>query len=189
MNHRNPARILGVAALSVAVGVSALGGTALAAAGSSAPAAFATAAEKKPKTVIAVAKTSDDFSTLVTAIGAADLVKTLKGKGPFTVFAPTNEAFAGIPEADLSSLLEDPEALGNILTYHVVEGRIRAKDLQPGEQVVTTVQGEDLTVTVNDDGTATITDAAGNVVNITATDLKAKNGIVHVIDGVLAPPA
>ena len=189
MYHRNPARILGVAALSVAVGVSALGGTAFAASGSSSPAAVSAGEKKKPKTVIAVAKSSDDFSTLVTAVGAADLVKTLKGKGPFTVFAPTNEAFAEVPEADLNALLEDPDALGNILTYHVVSGRILAKDLQPGEQVVTTVQGEDLTVTVNDDGTATITDANGNVVNITATDLKAKNGVVHVIDGVLQPSA
>lgn len=187
MAHYRPFRMLGAAALSVTVGVSALGSSALAASSASSPAAVQ--AEKKPKTVIVVAKSSDDFSTLVTAVGAAGLVKTLKGKGPFTVFAPTNEAFAEIPEADLNALLDDPEALANILTYHVIPSRILAKGLQPGAQTVTTVQGEDITVTVADDGTATITDANGNVANITATDLKARNGVVHVIDSVLQPSA
>lgn len=141
---------------------------------------------KTPKTVVAVAKSSDDFSTLVQAVVAADLVKTLKGKGPFTVFAPTNEAFAQIPEADLQALLDDPEALADVLTYHVVKGRVQAKDLQP-TQTVKTVQGDELTIEVADDGTATISDANGKTVTITATDLKAKNGVVHVIDGVITP--
>ena len=187
MAHHRPLRILGAATLSVAVGVSALGSTALASSSASSPAAVE--AGKKPKTVVVVAKSSEDFSTLVTAVGVAGLVKTLKGKGQFTVFAPTNDAFAAVPEADLDALLDDPEALANVLTYHVIPARILAKDLQPGAQTVTTVQGEDLTVTVEDDGTATITDANGNVANITATDLKARNGVVHVIDGVLLPSA
>ncbi len=176
------------AMLSVAVGVSALGGSALASSSSSNPAAVAAGSEKKPKTVVAVAKSSADFSTLVKAVVAAKLVKALSGKGPFTVFAPTNDAFAAIPAADLASLLADPQALGDILKYHVVPGKILAKDLQP-TQTVKTLQGEELTITVNDDGTATITDANGSTVNITATDLKAKNGVVHVIDGVLQPAA
>jgi len=120
--------------------------------------------EKTPKTVVAVAGS----------------------KGPFTVFAPTNDAFAQIPRADLDALLGDEEALTSVLTYHVVPGKILAGDLQP-TQTVQTVQGEDITIEVADDGTATITDANGNTVNITATDLTARNGVVHVIDGVLTP--
>ncbi len=143
---------------------------------------------KTPKTVVAVAKSSDDFSTLVEAVAAAKLVKTLKSDGPFTVFAPTNDAFAEIPEADLEALLADREALADVLTYHVIEGKVLAEDLQP-TQTVKTVQGEELTIDVADDGTATITDANGNTVTITATDLEAKNGVVHVIDGVLTPAA
>ena len=189
MAHRSKTRIASAGMLSVALSVSALGGTALAASNASSPAGVAAGQTKQPKTVVAVAKSSKDFSTLVTALVAADLVKTLKGKGPFTVFAPDNDAFAQVPAADLTALLADPAALGNILTYHVVKGKILAKDLVPGAQVVTTVQGEEITITVNDDGTATITDANGNVVNITATDLKAKNGVVHAIDGILQPSA
>jgi uncharacterized surface protein with fasciclin (FAS1) repeats len=170
-------RAAAAAALSVTLVAGALGGVAV-----------ADGSSKKPKTVIAVAKSSDDFSTLVKAIGAAGLVKALKAEGPFTVFAPTNDAFAEVPAADLDALLADKEALADVLTYHVIKGRIRAKDLEP-TQTVKTLQGEELTITVADDGTATITDAQGNTVDITATDLKAKNGIVHVIDGVLNPAA
>ena len=168
-------RALLAGALALTLGVTASAG--VAAAGEKA---------KSPKTVVAVAKSSEDFSTLVKAVVAADLVKTLKGKGPFTVFAPTNDAFAQIPAADLDALLADPDALADVLTYHVVEGRVLAGDLQP-TQTVPTVQGGSITIDVADDGTATITDASGKTVNITATDLKAKNGVVHVIDGVLTP--
>jgi uncharacterized surface protein with fasciclin (FAS1) repeats len=180
MRHRTPHRALLVGALALSVGLTSFAGVASAGGSGS--------EQKQPKTVVAVAKSSDDFSTLVKAVGAAGLVKTLKGKGPYTVFAPTNEAFAKVPAADLEALLDDPDALADVLTYHVVDGRIRAQDLQP-TQTVQTVQGEDLTIDVAEDGTATITDAAGNTVTITATDLKAKNGIVHVIDGVLTPAA
>jgi uncharacterized surface protein with fasciclin (FAS1) repeats len=155
-------------------------------AGSSVGIAGAGEAPKKPASVVAVAKSSDDFSTLVEAVVTAELVKTLKSKGPFTVFAPTNDAFAKIPASDLEALLADQEALAGVLTYHVIEGKVPAKKLQP-TQTVRTVQGEDITIDVTEDGNATITDAYGNTVNITATDLKAKNGVVHVIDGVLAP--
>ena len=175
MPPSKPRRALLAGALALTLGLTASAG--VAAAGEKA---------KTPKTVVAVAKSSDDFSTLVKAVVAADLVKTLKGKGPFTVFAPTNDAFAQIPAADLEALLADPDALAGVLTYHVVEGRVLAGDLQP-TQTVPTVQGDSITIDVADDGTATITDANGKTVNITATDLKAKNGVVHVIDGVLTP--
>jgi len=175
MKHRSPIRILSVALVSVAVGVAAFGGSA--AAGGMA---------KQPKTVVAVAQSSPDFTTLVTAVGAADLVKALSAKGPYTVFAPTNAAFGKIPKASLDALVADKAALSNVLTYHVIKGRILAKNLKP-TQTVKTLQGEDITITVNSNGTATVTDANGNVANITATDLKAKNGVVHVIDSVLLP--
>ena len=177
MRFRTTTRAALGAALSLTLVAGALGGGSV---------AGAEERSKKPRTVVAVAKSSDDFSTLVTAIGAAGLVKALKAEGPFTVFAPTNNAFAKVPAADLDALLADEDALTDVLTYHVVKGKIRAKDLEP-TQTVKTLQGEELTITVADDGTATITDANGNTVNITATDLKAKNGIVHVIDGVLTP--
>ena len=173
MRHPNARRALVAGALAVTLGLTASAGVAAAGERS-----------KQPKTVVAVAKSSDDFSTLVQAAAAADLVKTLKGKGPFTVFAPTNDAFAQIPTADLDALLADPDALADVLTYHVVEGRVLARDLQP-TQTVPTVQGGEITIDVADDGTATITDESGKTVNVTATDLKAKNGVVHVIDGVL----
>ncbi len=175
MRHQTPRRALVAGALALTLGLTAGAG-----------AASAGESSKKPKTVVAVAKSSDDFSTLVEAAVAADLVKTLKGEGPFTVFAPTNEAFAAVSAADLEALLADQEALADLLTYHVVDGRVLAKDLEP-TQTVQTVQGDEITIDVADDGTATITDASGNTVDITATDLKAKNGVVHVIDGVLTP--
>jgi uncharacterized surface protein with fasciclin (FAS1) repeats len=178
VRHRTPNRALLVGALALTVGLTSFVGVASAEGSSS--------KQKAPKTVVALAKSSEDFSTLVKAVGAAGLVKTLKSKGPFTVFAPTNEAFAKVPAADLEALLDDPEALAEVLTYHVIDGRIHARDLKP-TQTVQTVQGEDLTIDVADDGTATITDAAGHTVTITKTGLKAKNGIVHVIDGVLTP--
>ena len=201
MAHRSKTRIASAGMLSVALSMSALGGTALAASNASSPAGVA-AQTNQPKTVVGVAKSSEDFSNLVNGLVAAELVKTLKGKGPFTVFAPTNDAFltAGafgkVPEVAIRALLDDPGArrvtrltrrvLTNVLKYHVVAGEILAEDLKP-TQTVKTLLGEEITITVNDDGTATITDANGNVVNITETDLKAKNGVVHAIDGVLKP--
>ncbi len=172
MKHRNSFRFLGVAVVSVALGTAAFGGTAV-----------AESKAKQPKTVVALAKSNGDFTTLVTAVGAADLAKALSAKGPFTVFAPTNEAFAEIPQESLDALVADKSALSKVLTYHVIKGRVLAKNLQP-TQTVKTLEGGTITIAVSN-GSATITDAQGNVANITMTDLKAKNGVVHVIDNVL----
>jgi len=139
------------------------------------------------QTIVQVASSNPDFSTLVTAVKKAGLVKALSGKGPYTVFAPTNEAFAKVPSATLDALLADKKALADVLTYHVVKGKIPASKLQP-TQTVTTLEGKDITIDVAD-GKATITDGQGNTVNITTTDIKTKNGIIHVIDGVLLPPS
>ena len=127
-----------------------------------------------------MAASNPDFSTLVTAVQAAGLAETLSGEGPFTVFAPTNEAFAAVPAEVLDKLLADKEALTKVLTYHVLPGQVMAADVTPGD--VTTVEGS--TVTISDDGgTLKIGDAA-----IVATDVAASNGVIHVIDAVLVPP-
>lgn len=141
-----------------------------------------TAAAEEAGTIVEIASGNPDFSTLVQAVQAAGLVETLSGEGPFTVFAPTNEAFAKIPKEQLDAILADKDQLTKILTYHVVPGRILAADLQP-TQKVTTVQGQEVEITVAD-GKATINDA-----NIVKTDLEASNGVIHVIDTVILPPA
>jgi len=133
-------------------------------------------------TIVDVAAANPDFSTLVSAVQQAGLVDTLNGEGPFTVFAPTNDAFAKIPAADLQAILADKEQLTKILTYHVVPAKVMAADLQP-TQTVKTVEGQDVTITVTD-GVAKINDAT-----ITTTDVPACNGVIHVIDTVLVPPA
>lgn len=143
----------------------------------------AAAAEQCDNTIVDVAVGNADFSTLVKAVQAAGLVDTLNGEGPFTVFAPTNEAFAKIPADQLNAILADKELLTSILTYHVVPGKIMAADLKPGEQAVTTVEGSEAQVIVSDAG-VTYADA-----NITATDVEACNGVIHVIDAVVLPPA
>jgi uncharacterized surface protein with fasciclin (FAS1) repeats len=141
----------------------------------------------KKRTVVAIAATNPDFSTLTSAIKQAGLVKTLKAKGPFTVFAPTNEAFAKVPAADLQALLADKTALTNVLTYHVLDSRVPSSALQP-TQDVTAVNSAPFTITVAD-GKATISDGQGQTANIVKTDIKARNGVVHVIDTVLLPPS
>jgi uncharacterized surface protein with fasciclin (FAS1) repeats len=143
-------------------------------------------ATKKQK-IVAIAKSDPQFSTLVTAIKQAGLLKTLKGKGPFTVFAPTNDAFDKIPADTLDGLLADKEALAGVLTYHVLSGKVPSSKLQP-TQTVETLQGGAITIDVTDGG-ATITDGQGNVAKIVKTDIKAKNGVIHVLDTVLLPPA
>ncbi len=135
------------------------------------------------ETIVDIAAANPDFSTLVAAVEAAGLAETLSGEGPFTVFAPTNEAFDAALAAlgvTAEELLADPN-LAQILTYHVVPGMILSTDLQP-EQTVATVEGSDVTITVGADG-ATVNDA-----NIVATDIVASNGVIHVIDAVLLPP-
>lgn len=136
----------------------------------------------KSETVVQIAAGNPDFSTLVGAVKTAGLADTLSGKGPFTVFAPTNEAFAKLPAGTLASLT--PDQLKSILTYHVVAGEVLAKDVKPGK--VKTVNGEEFTVNTKD-GKVTITDAKGNTVNVVKTDITGSNGVIHVIDGVLMP--
>lgn len=134
------------------------------------------------KDVVDIAIGSPDHTTLVAAVTAAGLVETLKGAGPFTIFAPSNTAFAALPAGTVDGLLlpESKAALTNILTYHVVAGAVKAADLTDG-QIVKTLQGEDLTVTIKD-GNVMI-----NGANVTAADLEGSNGVVHVIDAVLMP--
>ena len=151
-------------------------------------------AEAEAGTVVEVAQDDETFSTLVSAVTAAGLGETLSGDGPFTVFAPTNDAFAKIPEATLTELTtNDTETLGNILTYHVVEGNVDAATLtqaitDAGDDgyTITTVNGGTLTATVVD-GNVVLTDAAGGTATVTATDVAASNGVIHVIDTVLMP--
>ena len=146
------------------------------------------------KDVVDIAIGSPDHTTLVTAVKAADLVTTLKGKGPFTVFAPTNEAFNKLPEGTVANLLkpENKAKLAKILTYHVVKGNLDAAAVMAaikagnGKVVLTTVSGGKLTASL-DMGKVKLTDESGNSAYVTVADLKGSNGVVHVIDGVLLP--
>jgi uncharacterized surface protein with fasciclin (FAS1) repeats len=137
--------------------------------------------------IVLVATNTPDLSTLVAAVKAADLVETLQGAGPFTVFAPTNDAFAALPAGTLDSLLkpENAEQLKSILTYHVVPGKVLASQLTDGQQI-TTVQGGMLTVSITD-GMAYLIDARGSKVPVEKADVNAENGVVHIIGGVLLP--
>jgi uncharacterized surface protein with fasciclin (FAS1) repeats len=143
------------------------------------------AAEPAPAAgdIVETAVAAGDFTTLAAALEAAGLVETLQGEGPFTVFAPTDEAFAALPEGTLDELLlpENREQLESILTYHVVEGAVPSSDLSDGQQVAT-LQGGELTIGVTDAG-VTVDDAT-----VTAADVAASNGVVHVVDTVLLPP-
>ena len=124
------------------------------------------------------------FGTLVAAVQAAGLVDTLKGEGPFTVFAPTEEAFAALPAGTLEQLLADPQGqLTQILLYHVVPGNVMAADVKDGMSA-TTAQGSPVTFTVSSDGGVMINDA-----KVVTTDIAATNGVIHVIDKVILPPA
>jgi uncharacterized surface protein with fasciclin (FAS1) repeats len=139
-------------------------------------------AVEAPKDLIDVASGSPDHTTLVAAIKAAGLVETLKGAGPFTVFAPTNAAFEALPAGTVESLLtpEKKADLTGILTYHVVAGSVKAADLKDGQKVKT-LQGGELTVTIKE-GKVMI-----NGANVTTADLGSSNGVIHVIDAVLMP--
>jgi uncharacterized surface protein with fasciclin (FAS1) repeats len=130
--------------------------------------------------IIQQALSNDDFSTLVTAVQAADLVETLRGDGPFTVFAPTNEAFASLPEGALDALLADTDALTEVLLYHVVEGSVFAGDLD-GVVSTETLAGYPVLFDLLDG-------AKINMSNITVADILTRNGVIHVIDAVLLPP-
>ena len=131
------------------------------------------------KNIIETAVANPEFSTLVTAVTAAGLVDTLSGAGPFTVFAPTNEAFAKIPTTTLAAVLADKAKLTSILTYHVVAGKVMAKDVATMTEA-TTVQGKKVTIDAKH----------GVMVNnakVTTADIECSNGVIHVIDTVLMP--
>ncbi|MCC6496931.1 MAG: fasciclin domain-containing protein [Propionibacteriaceae bacterium] len=140
--------------------------------------------------IVDTAVAAGAFNTLAAALTAAGLVDTLKGTGPFTVFAPTDEAFAKLPAGTVEELLKDPAGqLSQILTYHVVLGAVMAAAVVNLDgQKVKTVQGAELTVEVTGDKVALV-DAAGNHVNVVTTDVTASNGVIHVIDAVLLPTA
>jgi uncharacterized surface protein with fasciclin (FAS1) repeats len=139
-------------------------------------------------TVTDIVAANPDFSTLLAAVQAAGLGDTLAGEGPYTVFAPTDDAFAAVPAGTLAKLLKpaNQDQLAAILTYHVVPGEVMAADVMPGD--VTTVNGADFTISV-EDGDVLITDGQGNQAMVTQTDIAATNGVIHVIDAVLLPPA
>ena len=147
-----------------------------------------------PGTIVDVASGNPDFTTLVTAVTAADLGATLSGPGPFTVFAPTDAAFNKLPEGALADLTkpENKATLAGILTYHVVSGDVNAAALTKmitdngGTAELTTVNGATLTAKV-DGGNVVLTDAAGNTSIVTATDVPSSNGVTHVIDTVVMP--
>ena len=145
--------------------------------------AGAAMAQDATSDIVDTAVAAGDFTTLVAAVQAAGLVDTLKGEGPFTVFAPTDAAFAALPEGTVDTLLmpENRDQLVSILTYHVVPGAVMSSDLTEG-MTAATVQGGDVTFTL--DGGAKVNDA-----NITAADIAASNGVIHVIDTVIMPPA
>ncbi|NDW52011.1 fasciclin domain-containing protein [Aliiroseovarius sp. PrR006] len=134
--------------------------------------------------IVDTAVSAGSFSTLAAALGAAGLVETLKGDGPFTVFAPTDDAFAALPDGTVEMLLqpENKDKLTAILTYHVVPGAVMAKDVM-GIDAATTVNGADVTVKV--DGDAVMINGA----KVVAADVAASNGVIHVIDAVLLPDA
>jgi uncharacterized surface protein with fasciclin (FAS1) repeats len=146
------------------------------------------------KDVVDIAVGSADHTTLVAAVKAADLVTTLKSDGPFTVFAPTNDAFDKLPEGTVANLLkpENKAQLAKILTYHVVSGNLDAAAVLDaikkgdGKVVLTTVSGGKLTASL-DMGKVKLTDEAGNSAYVTVADLKGTNGVIHVIDTVVLP--
>lgn len=137
-------------------------------------------AEAPSGNIVDVASSDEQFSTLVTAIQAAGLAETLSGEGPFTVFAPTNAAFEKLPSGTLQDLLNKPEELAKVLTYHVVSGEVKAADVVKLTET-TTVNGKVAPITVNGE-TVKIGDAT-----VVKTDIKTSNGIIHVIDSVLIP--
>jgi uncharacterized surface protein with fasciclin (FAS1) repeats len=132
--------------------------------------------------IVDTAIDAGSFDTLFLALQEANLTETLRGEGPFTVFAPTDEAFDALPEGTLEELLQDPENLTAVLTYHVVPGEYMASDIA-GMESLTTVQGEDINITVEND-TVMVDNA-----NVTTADIEASNGIIHVIDSVMLPPS
>lgn len=138
------------------------------------------------QSIVEIAQGNENFSTLVQALKAADLVDALQGDGPFTVFAPTNDAFAKLPDGQLESLLkeENKAKLQSILKYHVVSGKATASAVMDMSEAET-LQGKIVTVNAGDDG---VTLMGKNSATVTSTDIEASNGVIHVIDSVLLPP-
>ena len=144
--------------------------------------------------IVAAASSSPDFKTLVTAVKAAKLTDTLAGKGPFTVFAPTNDAFAKLPAGTVETLLkpENRDQLAKVLTYHVVAGELTAAAILQaintggGQTTLTTVEGSTLTAKLQD-GKVVLIDESGRTAVVTQTDLLQSNGVIHVIDTVVLP--
>ncbi len=145
-------------------------------------------------TIVGVAASNENFTTLVAAVKAAGLVDVLNGNGPFTVFAPVNAAFDKLPKGTVNTLLkpENKKTLTAILTYHVVAGKFNAKDVvaaikaNNGKFVIPTVQGGKLTASISE-GNVILTDVKGNTSKVIITDVKASNGVVHAIDSVVMP--
>jgi uncharacterized surface protein with fasciclin (FAS1) repeats len=140
--------------------------------------ALGVAFSAQAKDIVDTAVSAGTFKTLAAALTAAGLVDTLKGPGPFTVFAPTDAAFAKVPKADLDALLKDKAKLTAVLTYHVIPGKVMAADVKAGK--VKTVQGSELTI-------STMGGVKVDNANVTATDIVADNGVIHVIDSVIMP--
>lgn len=191
--RKSPTRLAAVATIAGLVVLSACGSdtndtsssaTTAAPAGTDAPATTAAGGDMtdEPGTIVDVAVANGSFGTLVAAVQAADLVDALSAEGPLTVFAPTDDAFAALPDGLVDCLLlpENKETLSTILTYHVVDGKVMSTDLTDGD--VGTLQGEDITVDLTDGVTL------NGTVTVTAADIEASNGVIHVIDGVLVPP-
>ena len=158
------------------------GGMSTPSGGMSTPTKTPKATTSTGKTIVSIASGNKNFSTLVTALKAADLVETLSAEGPYTVFAPTNAAFAKIPKATLANLLkpENKEQLKKVLTYHVVSGAVTSKMLKSGK--VATVEGGNVTVKISGKKVRV------NNANVIMADVKASNGVIHAIDTVLMPP-
>ena len=144
-----------------------------------------TSAFAQDKDIVSLAVGNEDLSTLVAAVKAAGLVETLQGEGPFTVFAPTNEAFAALPAGTVENLLkpENKDQLIAVLTYHVIGAKVMSTDLKNGQKAAT-VQGSDVKVSISKKNGVMINDA-----KVIAADVKASNGVVHVINKVILPPS
>ena len=141
----------------------------------------ATVGVAQAQNVVEVLSDRPEFSTLVTAVTEAGLVDTLNSEGPFTIFAPTNDAFAAIPADQLDAVLADQDLLTSILTYHVVAGKVMAEDVV-NLKTAKTVEGSNIKIKVSEEGTVHIDNA-----KVVAADVKAKNGVIHVIDSVILP--
>ncbi|MEM1021337.1 MAG: fasciclin domain-containing protein [Pseudomonadota bacterium] len=167
--------------IAASVSVAAIAIAGVAAAGDTSKSAKAAAMMKAD--VVDTAIAADGFNTLVAAVKAADLVETLKGEGPFTVFAPTDEAFAALPEGTVESLLlpENKAKLQAILTYHVLSGKVMSTDLT-SDVTVATVQGEEVSISVADG-------VSINGASVVSADIEASNGVIHVINQVILPPS